>query len=204
MRSWSLSSAGTITSTLRFAAMLTVIFVPPPQPKKKSWNTENSHWQGAPPQMNEWAHGGGTSRNVTLPVLSQNTADKNQSASEENSSDSRFVQTLEKKFFLNTCIKLKHTYDNLVTFANFYPPPEEKYFRRAKSTHFLPSPLSGFGCRLRKSKGEEQTVGKHRGLPWCKTLKSRPFIYLFIYFYLLHATQKKAHINTSSECVAWT
>lgn len=62
--------------------------------------------------------------------------------------------------------------------------PEAKCFRSAKSTYFLASPLSGIGCRLRNSKGEEQTVGKHRGLPSCKTLKRRVFIfYLFIIYY---------------------
>lgn len=86
----------------------------------KSRNTENSHWQAAPLRMNEWTHCRATSRNVTFPVLSQNTADENQSAAERKFWQ-LFVQTFKNiYFFLIAHIKIKYTYDNLVTFAHFF------------------------------------------------------------------------------------
>lgn len=168
----------------------------------KSRNTENSHWQAAPLRMNEWTHCRATSRNVTFPVLSQNTADENQSAAGKKFWQ-LFVQTFKNiYFFPDRTYKTKiHIWQPRYVCAFFFLP-DSKCFKSAKSTYFLASPLSGIGCRLRNSKGEEQTVGKHRGLPWCKTLKSRVFIYLYIY--LLHASQKKVHNNTRYEYIAWT
>lgn len=106
----------------------------------KSRNTENSHWQAAPLRMNEWTRCRATSRNVTFPVLSQNTADENQSAAEKKFWQ-LFVQTFKNiYFFLIAHIKLKYTYDNLVTFAHFFFF-QRRNASRVQSQHISLRPL---------------------------------------------------------------